>query len=60
MADEREPSDAAPPASQKPAKLPYASPEITWQEALADRPHLMSSCAQHVDQDDICNANPTS
>ena len=59
MADEREPSDAAP-ATEKPAKLPYSPPEITWQEALADRPHLMSSCAQHPGQDDACIANPTS
>jgi hypothetical protein len=59
MADEREPSDAAP-ASERPAKLPYSPPEITWQEVMTDRPHLMSSCAQHVGQDDACNANPTS
>ena len=59
MADEREPSDAAP-AGERPAKLPYSPPEITWQEALADRPHLMSSCSQHATQDAICDANPTS
>jgi hypothetical protein len=58
MADERE-SDA-PPGSERPAKLPYSRPEITWQEVLADRPHLMGSCAQHAGQDDACNANPLS
>jgi hypothetical protein len=59
MADEREPSDAAP-ATEKPSKLPYSPPEITWQEALGDRPHLMSSCAQHAGQDEACDAAPTS
>lgn len=58
MADERERDPA--PATEVPAKLPYAPPEITWQEVLADRPHLMSSCAQHAGQDDPCNASPTS
>ena len=58
MADEREP-DAAP-GTEGRAKLPYSPPEITWQEVLADRPHLMAACAQHVGQDDACNANPTS
>jgi hypothetical protein len=58
MADEREP-DAAPGAERR-ARLPYSPPEITWLEVLADRPHLMAACAQHVGQDDACNANPTS
>ena len=29
-------------------------------EVMADRPHLMSSCAQHIGQDDACNAAPSS
>jgi hypothetical protein len=59
MADEREP-DAAPPSTERPAKLPYSPPEITWQEVLGDRPHLMAACAQRPGQDDSCNANPSS
>ncbi len=59
MADEREP-DAPPSGAAGRVKLPYAPPEITWQEPLEDRPHLMASCAQHALQDDSCNANPTS
>jgi hypothetical protein len=59
MADEREP-DAPPPGAERRVKLPYSPPEITWQEVLGDRPHLMAACAQRVTQDDACNANPAS
>jgi hypothetical protein len=58
MADERRPDTA--PAAEPRTKLPYSPPEITWVEVLQDRPHLMAACAQHVTQDDACNANPTS
>jgi hypothetical protein len=58
MADEKE-LDATP-GAEPATKLPYSPPEITWVEVLQDRPHLMAACAQHVTQDDACNANPTS
>jgi hypothetical protein len=58
MADEREP-DATPGSGGRP-KLPYSPPEITWQEVLGDRPHLMAACAQRPAQDDACNAAPSS
>ena len=45
MADERE-TDAPPPGAEGRAKLPYSPPEITWQEPLEDRPHLIAACAQ--------------
>ena len=55
-----EPKFDAAPAAEPAKRLPYSPPEITWVEVLQDRPHLMAGCAQHVNQDEACNANPTS
>ena len=58
MADERRPDAAQGTEPRK--KQPYSTPQITWVEVLQDRPHLMAGCAQHISQDEACNANPSS
>ncbi len=59
MADEAEREDRPSGSPKAPARLPYAPPEIR-EEPLEERPHLVSACAQHTGQDDVCNASPTS
>jgi hypothetical protein len=58
MADEADPGGSR--SGTAPGRRTYSPPDIAWEEALEDRPHLVAACAQRPGQDDVCDASPTS
>ena len=46
--------------AQKPARLPYEKPQITWEEVLEVRKTLALSCGHFPGQGGACDAAPGS